>query len=104
MKFSFLIIYGTSLPYWVIVYEISKCLCFRKIGLDLFYSAETTYFSLLTSAQRKIWIIEEQYRRTKLGFKLLSDSAFVELQSEVGQPNNIADYPFNYDLLFSREY
>jgi len=50
-----------------------------KKGLNLLYKPEADYFSLLSKTQRKRWIIEETYRRQKLGIQLLSDTAFKKL-------------------------
>ncbi len=67
---------------------------------ESFYPPETTYFSLLTSKQIKIWLLEEQYRRTRLGIKSMNDAAFKMLHTVEGKPSNTNDYPWCYDPLF----
>lgn len=73
-------------------------------GLDLLYKPETDYFSLISKTQRKRWIIEETYRRQKLGIQLMSDTAFKKLQAAPGAFDVNTSYPFNYDILSNFEY
>ena len=75
-----------------------------KKGLNLLYKPDADYFSLLSKTQRKRWIIEETYRREKLGIQLLSDSAFKKLLAAPGAFDVNTSYPFNYDILSNFEY
>ena len=68
------------------------------------YPPGTTYFSLLTSKQIKIWLLEEQYKRTRLGIKSMNDAAFNMLHTLEGKPCNTTDYPWCYDPLFMNQY
>ena len=72
----------------------------KKVGSQ----TESVYFSRISNYDRKRWIAEEHYRRTKYNIKTLSDESYQKLISTPGKSYRLLNDACNYEMLSNEVY